>query len=147
MHKLKFLVVLVCAMLVFGACVSPKVSLTAEEFTLIMEEAGHTVTDFTDLIGVTFLVAETENFQVEFTVFDLEADAMRAYNQIQRYFEDGRGNSRSYRTMSGMNFNRFSKTTGGRFEAITRVGNTLVQIETSVGNRPEAQAILELLRY
>ena len=141
----------VACVVILAAC-TPRDVLTAEEFTIRMEAEGYEVEDVTAFATgvpdlVTFVVADTGDFSVEFVVFDTDAAARRRFNIIQRYFEDGAGRTRSTREQSVANYSRFQQSSDGRFEAVTRVENTIVTVETTIEHRDAALAVLEVLGY
>ena len=150
MKRTALITLLALAILLLAACGS-RTALTSADFTTRMQNAGHTVEDITQLeslAGVeTFLLADTGRFTVQFLIYEEESGARGIFNQVQRAMEDDRGSSRTYTQRNGSNFNRFTQRTDGRFEAIARVENTLLVIETTVELRNEAQAILDLLGY
>ena len=142
---------LVVGMLIITAC-SPRDPLTAEEFVLRMEAEGYDVQDATmflqDIPGLeAIIIVDSDDIYIEFSLWDTEADARRAFTGARRDFEDASGRTRSYRSQDMANFNRFQQTTDGRFEAVTRVENTVLIIETTAEHRNLADAVLEALGY
>jgi len=145
-----FIIIIVLSLAACGG-IEPREVLSAEEFTEIMTSEGHFVDElFYDNIisGLqTLLIADLGDFDVEFFVLESDARAREVYNQIKHSLEDGRGRTSSHREVNVANFNRFIQTTDGRFEALTRVENTLVLIITSSENRVRAEAVLDILGY
>jgi len=152
MKRIAVLVALLAIIVVAFAACRPREVLTAEEFTSRMEAEGHIVEDVTQMYAEIpgleiILIAETDEFEVEFIIWETAEAARSWFNNLRRSFEDTRGNVRSYRETNTANFNRFTQTTDGRFEAVVRVENTLVVIVTTSENRSDAQAILNILGY
>jgi len=150
--KHAILLFLLAASLVILAACNPKEVLTAQEFTVRMEAAGYEVEDVTSWLSVdheisTVIVAGTEDIIIEFFVFATDAAARRSFTTIQRYIEDGAGRTRSTRSQNVANYDRFQQTSDGRFEAVTRVENTILTIETTTEHRDAALAVLEVLGY
>jgi len=150
MKKIILVALLAIAALFVVAC-SPREALTAEEFTLRMANEGHMVLNISDTIDMpgaeTYIVVEVGNVEVEFLVFETEAQARNMYNIMLGLMEDGRGTVSSHRETNAANFNRITQTSSGIFEALTRVENTLLYIFADASDRAEAEAILELLGY
>jgi len=146
-----FIIIIVLSLAACGG-IEPRAVLSAEEFTSLMTSAGHPVEDVThfydDIPGLEILLlADLGDFSVEFIVYDTEAPARALYNQLRSDLEYGRGRTSSHRETNVANFSRFIQTTDGRFEALTRVENTLVLIITSSENRGQAEAVLDILGY
>jgi len=149
---------IICALLLLAlvlslAACSPREVISAEEFTARMTEAGYTVHDFSDFMDDTdfgieaFLVADAEVFEVEFMVFETAESARSMYNQIRQEMDESRGRTASTRETNVANFNRFSMTTDGRFEAVTRVENTVLAVGTDAEFRDDVNAIFDLMGY
>jgi len=152
MKRIVLAAFIVIAVLMLAACGGPREVLSAEEFTSRMGAEGYTVEDFThyvadDLFIETFLSVDTGAFEVEFYVFESEEDAMMLFHHVRGIFEDAKGSTRSHTEVNIANFNRFRQTTDGRFEALTRVENTLVIVQSSSENRGDVNAIFDLLGY
>jgi len=145
------LIVIIALSLVACGGFTPREVISAEEFTTIMTGEGHFVEElfYDDIISglQTLLLADLGDFDVEFFVLETDARAREVYNQIKRNLEDGRGRTSSHRETNLANFSRFIQTTDGRFEALSRVENTLVFISASAADRSAAEAVLELLGY
>jgi len=151
MKRIALIALLAVGTLLLAAC-SPRDVISVEEFTTRMEGAGHDVIDLTEGFAhipgmVAFVFADAGDFDVEFSVWETESAARLQFNNIHRQLEDAAGNTRSYRSTSVANFNRFTQTTSGRFEALVRVENTLLLIEASSGQRSAVEAVLDLLGY
>ena len=149
---------IICAVLVLVlalslvAC-SPREVISAEEFVSRMEGAGHTVEDFTSLLGgddsgaTAAFIADCGAFETEFFVFETEAQAQAIYNQIQREFENMRGNVSSHTEVNVSNYSRFRQTSDGMFKVVSRVENTMVVVVTDSDNQSDVDAVLDLLGY
>jgi len=151
MKRIALVVLIAIIALALVACGGPREVLSVEEFTSRMEAEGFSVEDLThvwqDPFVETFLLVETGDFEMQFFVFESEADARASFSHIKGLFEDARGSSSSHTETNIANFNRFRQTTDGRFEAITRVEDTLVVAQTSAENRADVNAVFDLLGY
>ena len=141
-------ILMVVAVIALTGC-SPLEVISANEFISRMEARGYVVEDASGMVAdnITMHAVETEAFILEFLVFETEANARVAFNNVQRMFEDGRGSASSHSSSSAANFSRFRQTTEGRFEIVTRVENTLLIAQTSSDNRSDVEAIFDSLGY
>jgi len=150
MKKLICIAMLAVGALLLTAC-SAREPITAEEFVARMEGAGHSVVDATydyDIPGmVRLMVGYAYEFYVEFIVWETDEQARTQFQAVRRIFENNRANTVSYRSTDTARVNRLTQTTGGRFDAVVRIENTLLVINTGSNLRTEAQGILELLGY
>jgi len=154
MKRIIALVTLIIVTVIALTGCSPLEVLSADEFTSRMEAQGYIVEDISEIASAVFddavgtvLIVQTETFGLEFLVFETEANARVAFNNVQRAFEDGRGLASSHSSSSAANFSRFRQTTEGRFEIVTRVENTLLISQTSSDNRNDVEAVFDLLGY
>jgi hypothetical protein len=130
-----------------------RVPLTAEEFTLHMEEAGFVVEDMAyrleeDSIMESALLVSTEYFRIEFAVFYSDAHARMAHNANRRALDAVRqGGMASTTEVSMPRFSRFTQTFGGQYVVISRIENTFVFAITDSVNRADLNEVLRMIGY
>ncbi|MCL2363845.1 MAG: hypothetical protein FWC71_04180 [Defluviitaleaceae bacterium] len=150
MKKLLLAGMLILGALLLAAC-STREAISAEEFAVRMQGAGHLVEDVTndyDIAGmVTYMLGRTEHFYVEFIIWDTDERARSQFQSVQRVFENNRSNTVSYRSTNTQRVDRLTQTTAGRFEAVVRIENTLLVMNADASLQSEVQAILNLLGY
>ena len=143
-------ILVICILITLSGMTTP---LTANEFTIRMEEAGFTVEDigyqFTEDDGViSALAVRTEYFDVLFAVFYTQSGARIKYNTNQRNLEElSRGIASSTTFVSIMNYRKFTKTFAGQYFVLSRIDNTLIVANTTLEYRAALDDILRVLGY
>jgi len=140
--------------------VQPRTPLSAEEFVAFMEEGGLTVQDMmyqwinidmvdTELGSVETHFGVTHNwFHMEFSVHSTEARARSVYVYARHNVQAiAIGVSSSHSEVSFSNFNRFTQTANEWYIVVSRIGNTILTVQTHAENRSSMDRLLGDLGY
>ena len=125
---------------------------TAEGFTEIMEAADFIVQDVaadTETGGTvtTLLIAEGENYELQFGEFTDSESCKEIYNQSRQAFnEENPVRTMSLETSMG-NYNYYAFTAGGEFHLVARIDNTMLYCVADVAYRSEIIDFAETLGY
>jgi len=131
-----------------------RIPLSANEFTIIMEEKGFEVVDITeeselyeDIVKLMLRVDDSQ-FLMGFWKFFTNEDAQRVFfNTRQNAIHDLIGGFESYSEVNLPNFNRYTRRAGGHFVVLSRIDNTYIFISTNEEDREIANSIMSELGY
>ena len=150
MKKASIIVLVVLLTLSVWGC-SSKTPITANEFQAKMTAAGFEIIDAYDQLGggdaEAALIAINDDYQIEFYVVPTEAQAITAFNQNKRNFEDAKGNSSSNTSVALANYGVYKLSTGGMYYVISRIDNTFIYIVTDAANKASVDENLKVLGY
>lgn len=117
-----------------------------------MTHAGYQIVDATeqfdkDLVDSVSLAVKDDKYQIEFFDFKSENDAIYSYNLNEKKFEDRKEAVSSYSSVKMGNHASYKLTTGGQYLVVSRIGDTLIYIDTTTDYKDEINDILKELGY
>ena len=142
------IVVLMCTLC---SC-SAKTAIDAETFTKTMEAENFTVTDVTSNtetngLATSVLVAENENYQIEFYVLTNNDTGESVFYNNRNLFDD----EHSVKTMASEtsygNYNYYAFSADGNFHLIARVDHTMIWCEADKAYKEEIVDLVQKLGY
>jgi hypothetical protein len=92
-------------------------------------------------------VAYNNNWQIEFYVLDTEATASSNFDTNVKIFEDSKGNSSSYVSLEGKNYEAYSLISNGQYMYICRVENTFIYANVSEEYQKDVKAFIKNFGY
>ena len=92
-------------------------------------------------------VAYNNNWQIEFYVLDTEATASSNFDTNVKIFEDSKGNSSSYVSVEGKNYEAYTLTSNGQYMYICRVENTFIYANVSEEYKDDVNAFIKSFGY
>jgi len=136
---------------VLVAC-SPKTSLTAQEFSDRLEQAGYAVTVDEAMTDPSYSMSATAvdpdgRFTIEFYTLDSSESARHAFDLVRNDIRARTGTWYSRVETNASNFNVYRGTNDGAYFFISRVDSTFVYVETASGNRDAVNEAMRLLGY
>jgi hypothetical protein len=146
-----FFVYVIAAALFLTACGS-KTALTNEQFLARMEAAGYQTADATDqfgegLVEAVSLAIKEDKYQIEFYVLPSEDRAIASFNTNRDDFEMMKSSGSSSGETNIGNHNYYGLTTKEGYYVVSRIGNTMIYVESPVEYKDEIKAVLKDLGY
>lgn len=150
LKKIMVLSIFVVLMLVLTGC-GDKVAITPDSFKSTMEAKGFDIVDATtqfeegDVEKV--YIALNENYQIEFYLVATEEQAIVAYNTNKTNFENTKSNNNIETSVSLGNNSKYTLSTGGKYNVVSRIENTFIYVSTDDIYKEEISSILKELGY
>ena len=128
-----------------------KEAITANEFVQKMEENEFLVVDITDQYDDKLLsavqIAYSDEYQIEFYIFNEIDQAIRDFNQNKDHFAESKVQGAIESTVSVGNHSKYTLRSAGRYMVISRIENTFIYLNTPVDYTTEIEEILKNLGY
>jgi PBP1b-binding outer membrane lipoprotein LpoB len=152
MKKALSIVLLLLMVLVFCAgCSTSKTPLTLEEFIEIVEAEGFEVIDTKEYYDTPLVEqaygAINDSFTVEFIIAPTDANANQIFNQTKNNAELSKGTASSESSTSVGNSATYRLNTSGSYFSLSKIGNTILYVETDSGNKSAVDDIVKKLKY
>jgi len=146
------LIVVVAGIALFTYFDQNKKPLTANEFSSIMENHNYIVSDVADQISeydyvTSSYIASNNEFQIEFYVFSNDDYALNFYTINKNNFGDYEDNTSTTTEVNLGNCSRYSLTTISNYMYVSRIGNTVIYIDTPIMYQNNVKSILDELGY
>lgn len=153
-----FLVVVILLVIAVGGFVLYTISsqnlkpLTSEEFIGAMENSNYTVSDVIDQYSKydyvkNAYVASTRDYQIEFFVLSDDEHAIGFFNINKANFEVLASNTATSSFADVGNCSRYTLVSNGQYMYISRIGNTVIYINSPTTYQETIQALLSSLGY
>ena len=92
-------------------------------------------------------VAYNNNWQIEFYVLDNESTASSNFDTNVKIFEDSKGNSSSYVSAEGKNYEAYTLISNGQYMYICRVENTFIYANVSEEYKDDVKSFIKEFGY
>jgi len=141
--------VLTIMMIAFTGC-GDKTALTPDQFKSKMESKGFTVQDATDQFEGKVdkvYIALNKNFQIEFYSVASKDQALGAYNQNKRSFEDTKSAGSTETESNIGNNSKYTLNTNGKYKVVSRIDTTFIYINVPSTYKTEVNTLLKDLGY
>lgn len=92
-------------------------------------------------------VAYNNNWQIEFYVLDTVSTASSNFDTNVQIFEDSKGNSSSYVSTEGKNYESYNLISNGQYMYICRVENTFIYANVSEESKDDVKAFIKNFGY
>ena len=92
-------------------------------------------------------VAYNNNWQIEFYVLDNESTASSNFDTNVKIFEDSKGNSSSYASVEGKNYEAYTLISNGQYMYICRVENTFIYANVSEEYKDDVKSFIKEFGY
>ena len=92
-------------------------------------------------------IAYNNNWQIEFYVLDNESTASSNFDTNVKIFEDSKGNSSSYVSAEGKNYEAYTLISNGQYMYICRVENTFIYANVSEEYKDDVKAFIKSFGY
>ena len=152
MKKFKLLVLLI-GILFLTACAN-KTAITSDKFISIMEEENFDIvnaleqfSDYDEIKEAYIALEDDGDYQIEFYVLDNDNNAIKLYNHNKEIFEDSKGSVSSYTNVDLNNINKYTLSTNGKFNIVSRIDNTMIYLSVDYEFKDEVIDILKKLGY
>ena len=134
--------------LVMAGC-SDKTPATLDDFKGAMEKAGYHIVDagdqFDKSIAKSVTVAVKDNGQVEFFMLTSEDNAIASFETNKSKLEAKNGSARS--SVSAGNHASYNLTKDGLYYSVSRIGETMIYVETPEAQKDEVSELVDSLGY
>lgn len=134
-------------------CVN-KTAITSDEFELKMKERKFNVQDITIRYAeynyvnkVLTANSKDESYQIEFYDLSNQYDTILFYNNKKSKFEDSKSSTSIQVENNIRNHSKYSLQTNGKYKVISRIGNTVIYVDTDEKYKSEIKNILKELGY
>ena len=134
-------------------CSTKRTALTNDEFKIRAVDYGYTVVDNTnnysnssaEIIGTSQLLLN----DIEIQFYELSNDdvAKNMFNISRTSFEASKEATNSEYSASVGNYQEYQVTTESRFMRVTRIGNTIMRVNTKVTNEELTIEVFEKMNY
>lgn len=134
---------------IFKLVTKEYVSLTAEEFSKIMEENGFTTQTTINEEGVylELVIADNGKYEVEYMNYDDAVEAKYRYLELKYDVENLKGSSYSQSENNINNMQKKSTSSNGKYGYVCRINNSIVYVNTSSTYKDEIKGIMKKLGY
>lgn len=92
-------------------------------------------------------VAYNNNWQIEFYVLDNEGTASSNFDTNVKIFEESKGDSSTYVSLEGKNYESYSLVSNGQYMYICRVENTFIYANVSEEYQSDVKAFIKNFGY
>ena len=148
------LVIVIGVIALFSSLNKEKISITANEFKTFMQDKGYSVLDETNLysqydyVKQVCIAEQTDNsYQIEFYELSDVEHANTIYNNNKSKLETSKGNVSGETSVSMKNYSKYSLTTDGKYNVISRIDNTLIFLEVDSNYKNVVKELLDELGY
>ncbi len=141
-------------LLTMTGCFNKK-EVTAEEFSDKASEYGLKVEDQSEdykeddeqRITKAVMGYSDNDWQVEYYELASEDYSRQLYNLARTDIEEARSSGSSNTTINIGNHQKYSQTGDGKYFVVSRIGKTVVYVETSDSNKKDVNAFLKTIKY
>lgn len=132
---------------------SPKDALTADEFKTVMVQKGFQTADITEKYSsynikkYYLALAPDESYQIDFLECNDTVVAKNLYAGNKAQIEATKGNASMTSEASVSNYSKYSQTSNGSFQVISRIDNTLLMIVTEDDLKDTVKDLLDDIGY
>ena len=145
----KMLALCALALTLFMAGCSDKTPATLDDFKGAMEAAGYQIMDASDQfdksVAKSVTIAVKDNGQVEFFMLSSEDNAMASFETNKSKLEAKNGGVSS--SVSAGNHAYYNLTKDGLFYSVSRVGDTMIYVETPEAQKDAVSELMDSLGY
>lgn len=131
-----------------------KPSISATEFSTIMNSKGYKITDASDQLAQYEYVTKvyiagnkSTNYQIEFYELSDDTMAKSFFNQNKTKFENQKESASAETNVKGKNYSKYTLTTGNKYKVLSRIDNTVIYLDVDNSYKEEVKNILSELRY
>lgn len=132
-----------------------KTALTAEEFSDRAKEYGLKVEDQSEdyqeddeqRITRAVMGYSENDWQVEYYELASEDYSRQLYNLARSDIEEAKSTGSSNTTINMGNHQKYSQTGDGKYFVVSRIGKTVIYIETTDSNKEDVKAFLKTINY
>lgn len=131
-----------------------KTPITSSDFKTTMESKGYVVTDATsqfsgyDYVKKVYVAQSSDaSYQIEFYQMSDESYAATFYSNNKSIFASSAGTSTGNTEFSGKNYSKYSLTSNGKYQYISRIDNTVVYLSVDSSYVDNAKDIVKKLGY
>lgn len=146
----------IICLLGFSGCGKKKTPVSAEKFRDTLESKGFIVSSSTsaysqnkDVTESYIAISPDYKYQIEFIVTDSVSGATRLYNTNKSKFEFGKSSSglSKNKSIELANYATYSLVTGGKYQVISRIDNTLIYVNVDEQYQESVKSVLNDLGY
>ena len=145
----KILALCALALVLFMAGCSDKTPATLDDFKDALEKAGYHIVDASDQfdkgVAKSVTVAVKDNGQVEFFMLSSEDNAIASFETNKNKLEAKNGGASS--SASSGNHAYYNLTKDGLFYSVSRVGDTMIYVETPEAQKDAVSELMDSLGY
>lgn len=158
--KRKLTLAAIAMILTIALCLtgcSSRTALTADSFSEAITAAGYTVTDVTEEYSDYSEIVSARRaspsdgtgtgFDVLFFVYTDSESAGMLFDGAKALLEENAGSSRSYTSVDLFNYQKYTISSGGSYNLLSRIDNTLIYISTSSDRSASVKELIEQLGY
>ncbi len=131
-----------------------KPSISATEFSTIMNSKGYKITDASEQFAQYEYVTnayiagnKSLNYQIEFYELSDDTMAKSFFNQNKTNFENQKESVSAETNVNGKNYSKYTLTTGNKYKVLSRIDNTVIYLDVDNSYKEEVKNILSELRY
>jgi hypothetical protein len=150
MKKLLGVVLCLVILVAFAGCGS-KTAITPAQFSDAVGGYGFSVSDALNeedkALYDTMLYAEKGGDKLLFLVVRDAENPKSIFEGLKSQVEDLKGAVNASTSVSGGNSGKYTMTSGGKFYAVSQIGQTLIYTESDDGSKDEIKDILKELGY
>ncbi len=141
------------ALVIFNVLNKEKTSISADNFSAIMESKGYVMTDTTSQFSqyenymLKSYVAQKSDYQIEFYELSTIENAISMYNTNKAKFESQKSSVSAGATSSMKNYSTYSLSTNGKYKYLARIDNTLVYVDVDENYKDIVKDIMKEIGY
>lgn len=131
-----------------------KTPITASDFYNIMSQKGYIVQEASNQVSSNYYIkqsciaiSEDYTYQIEFYELIDDSYATNFYNNNKSIFESSKGNAAIETNVGLKNYQKYTLSSNGKYMVVSRIGNTVIYIETADENKDTIKSILEEIGY
>lgn len=131
-----------------------KTAIEAEDFKVTMDGKGFKLVDATSQFvkqeyvkKVYVAMSSDSTYQIEFYEFAEDSDGKTFFETNKKDFEDGKSNNYSQNNINIGKYNKYTLTSGDKYQVVSRIGNTAIFVNTDKKYKDDINDIIKELGY
>lgn len=149
LFKRKFVFLVSMLIFILSGCGSKK-PISLEEFTKKLTDKGYEITQITNINTNSInnlIIAKKDDHQFEFCIAKDDDNAVYFYNQNKTEFEKYKGSVTTSSSKNIGNVSKYTLTSNGKYRVVSRIGNTVLFLESPIEYKDEIEKILKEIGY
>ncbi|MGF6905534.1 hypothetical protein [Fusobacterium sp. PH5-44] len=149
LFKKKFIFFLSIIIFILTGCGS-KNPISIEDFTKKLTDKGYQISPITNIDNNSIsnlIIAKKDDHQFEFCVAKDDDNAVYFFNKNKTAFEKYKGSVNTSSKKNIGNVSRYTLTSNGKYHIVSRIGNTVLYLESPDKNKSEIEKILKEIGY
>lgn len=149
LFKRNFVFFISIIVFVLAGCGSKK-PISLEDFTKKLTDKGYEVTQVSNINNNSInnlILAKKDDHQFEFCIAKDDDNAVYFFNKNKTEFEKYKGNVSASSSKNIGNVARYTLTSNGKYRVVSRIGDTVLFLESPSKHKNELEKILKEIGY